>query len=133
LDSNRLNARFDDLCKLQNGWLDGHGVAPSPQGLRWLAQCIESYYHLALSPFYLYPTAEGGVQVEWSLGTHEITLEIDLERRGGEWHSLDTRTQEVDWKVLDLGQPGSWAFIAAEVDRTGTDAKAPRTLAEVWF
>ena len=68
LDPNDVAARLDDLRGIKNGWLDGRGFAPSSQGLDWLARCFASYYPDALPPPYLYPTAEGGVQAEWSLG-----------------------------------------------------------------
>ncbi|WP_295577723.1 hypothetical protein [uncultured Lamprocystis sp.] len=117
LDANDVAARLDDLRGLKNGWLDGRGFAPSPQGLDWLARCFGSHYPDLLPPPYLYPTAEGGVQAEWSLGTHEISLEIDLDRRAGEWHSLDTGTHVDDWKELDLAQPVAWAMITAEIEQ----------------
>lgn len=117
LDPNDVAARLDDLRGIKNGWLDGRGLAPSPRGLDWLARCFESYYPDVLPPPYLYPTAEGGMQAEWSLGTHEITLEIDLDRQAGEWHSLDTRTQADEWKEVDLAQPEVWSLIAEEIER----------------
>jgi len=117
LDPHDVAARLDDLRGIKNGWLDGRGFAPSPQGLDWLAQCFASYYPDDLRPPYLYPTAEGCVQAEWSFGTYEISLEIDLDRRAGEWHSLDSGTDVDDWMELNLAQPESWTIVAEAIAR----------------
>lgn len=113
----QIAARLDDLRALKNGWLDARGIAPSSQGLDWLAECLSCDCPDNCPLPYLYPTADGGVQAEWSIGAYEITLEIDLDHRAGEWHSLDTRTQADDWKELDLAQPESWTVIATEIER----------------
>ena len=37
----------------------------------------------------IYPTPEGGVQMEWTLGRIDISLEIDLGDHTGYWHWFD--------------------------------------------
>lgn len=115
-------ARLDDLRGIENGWLDGCGLAPSAEGLDWLAQCFgrlaqcyESRVKHALPPTYLYPTAEGGVQAEWSFGPYEITLKIDLSCQSGQWHAVHTAAGWDDWKQLDLAQSESWSLIADNI------------------
>lgn len=115
LGAKTVTARLDQLRGIRNGWLDGCSPAPQSPGFDWLVQRFESHYPGVLPPPYFYPTAAGGVQAEWSLGPYEITLCIDLNARTGEWHSVNTRTSTDDWRVLDLGEPESWAVIAAQI------------------
>ena len=48
----------------------------------WLAEIFERFYpkvpDVPLRGAYVYPTVEGGVQLEWSLGSKEISLEVTL-------------------------------------------------------
>lgn len=100
LDPNDIAARIEELKTLRHGWLDGKGLAPSEAGLRWLVERFEHSYPDELPLPYLYPTAEGGIQAEWSLGEHEITLEIDIDRHRGDWHSLNMSTDEEETKRM---------------------------------
>ena len=56
-----FSSRLNELRTLEDGWLDGKGVAPSSTGLDWLEQRFVSNYSEELPSPFLYPTAEGGV------------------------------------------------------------------------
>ena len=79
LDPLDVTLRLDELAKLEDGWLDGKGKAPAKEKLEWIADTFESSFDTGLSLPHLYPTAEGGVQAEWSLNDWEVSLDIDLE------------------------------------------------------
>ncbi|MDF2276557.1 hypothetical protein P0R36_15230, partial [Aeromonas caviae] len=69
------------------------------------------------------PTAEGGVQAEWSLNGWEISLEVDLGRHQGQWHALDMTNELEQEKTLNLNDPVDWQWLATEITgRTGGDA-----------
>jgi len=112
LPDNDIPTRLEELRKIKDGWLDGKGVEPSSDGLDWLAQCFESFYPEDGPLPYIFPTAEGGVQAEWSSGGHEISLEIDLESHSGEWHDLDMSSLKDDFKVLNLNESDTWLWIS---------------------
>jgi len=112
LDANDVGARLDELRTLKHGWLDGKGQAPSQEGLDWLARHFAEQYPDDLPVPYLYPTAEGGVQVEWSLEGRELSLEIDLTNKHGEWHLLDLATEEEQYQVLNLTDDRGWWTLA---------------------
>ena len=57
---------------------------------------------------YIYPVAEGGVRLEWSIGPQEVSLEIDLGRRSGEWHALNLDTGEDESRTLNLDDEAAW-------------------------
>jgi len=117
LDANDIAARLDEFRSLKHGWLAGKGFAPSMQGLDWLASCFDVYYPEGLPLPYLYPTAEGGVQAEWSLGEHEISLEVNFDTHLGEWHSLNLTSQEETTSDLKLDEVDAWQWLAAEIGK----------------
>lgn len=115
LDANDIPARLDELRALKNGWLDGKGFAPNPAGLDWLAQRFEADYPDDLPLPYLYPTAEGGVQTEWSVAVYESTLDIRLEDHRGAWHMLNMETGEETTRDLNLDEDEEWRWLDAQI------------------
>jgi hypothetical protein len=68
--------RLRAMHSLQDGWLDGEGFAPSIDALargEGLLQNLSASGSLAP---YVYPTEDGGVQFEWSISSHQISVEI---------------------------------------------------------
>lgn len=114
LDPLDIPARLDEFRDMKEGWLEGEGVAPSLEGLDWLAAGFDRYFPDGLPLPYLYPTPEGGVQAEWSLSENEISLEIDLVTHQGAWHRLEMNTHADDVQELKLDDNG-WAWIVAEL------------------
>lgn len=106
-----MSIQTDKLRNLKDGWLDGKGFAPAHEQLVWLVLAFDNEYEFDLPKPYLYPTAEGGVQAEWSLAPHEITLEIDLAQKSGEWHSLNLDTMVGEEKTLDLSSAADWSWL----------------------
>jgi len=121
LDPQDIPARFEELKLLRDGWLDGIGIAPPPDGLDWLAAIMTEKYpdHLPLP--YAYPVAEGGVQFEWPLGSHEPSLEIDLNGKTGEWHDLDFGTGKEAEEPLDLRDEKDWEWLIGRLTELAGD------------
>jgi len=118
LEVNDIAVRVEELKALRHGWLDGKkGFAPDKAGLDWLTEAFQRNYPDELLPPYLYPTAEGGVQAEWSVSTWEVTLEINLERKRGEWHALEMTSEKEEEKSLNLDESDSWQWLATEIVR----------------
>ena len=114
---NRLDvsAQLDEMRNMKNGWLDGEGIAPDHKGLNWLSRTFEQHYPGNATLPYTCPTPEGGIDMEWSAGKREISLEIDLAKRNGEWSWYDVDTKHSDEKVLDLEKSSSWKWIADQI------------------
>lgn len=106
---------INELKQLSDGWLDGKGLAPLAQSLDWLSDELRTRYHDDLPAPFIYPTPEGGVQLEWTLGDIEASLEIDLVRRTGEWHSLNLTTDAERTQIVDLNTEGGWREVASLV------------------
>jgi hypothetical protein len=111
LDPLDVAARLEELKALRDGWLNGRGIAPVPAGLDWLAGEIKSRYPEELPLPYVYPVAEGGVRLEWSITPHEVSLEIDLSRKSGEWHALNLHTDVDETRTLNLDDVVAWDWM----------------------
>lgn len=108
LDSLDVSARLDELSALRDGWLDGEGIAPDHDGLRWLANSFEQYYDEKFTLPRLYPTVEGGIQAEWTCVKNEVSLEINLATKKSSYQAMDTDTLECNELEIDLSSDDGW-------------------------
>jgi hypothetical protein len=115
LDPLDIPSRLEELKALRDGWLDGRGVAPPRAGLDWLAGEIEARFSEELPRPCVYPVAEGGVRLEWSIVSEEVSLDVDLGRRSGEWHALDLRTDEEESRTLNLEDETAWSWVISRL------------------
>jgi len=117
LDPLDIQSRIEELAGLRDGWLDGEGIAPDRDGLRWLSERFEEHYEADLPLPYLYPTYFGGVQAEWQFGSYELSLDMNLLTKQGEWFVCDTADSSTTEQALDLTDPGQWSWLVAELRR----------------
>ncbi len=110
-------SQLDDLRNLKDGCYDGDGLAPSHEGLGWLEAKLSNEYLNLLPLPRIYPTFEGGVQFEWSIGPNDTSLEVNLSDRSGYWHNLNLRTGKDEERVLNLGDSGEWDWLTAKLQR----------------
>jgi hypothetical protein len=111
LDAQDVTTRLQELRAIEDGWFDGSGLAPSEEGLNWLEGAVEQFYPDSLPLPYIYPVPTGAVQLEWPIASNAVSLEIDLTRRSGEWHVLDTATETEEFEELDLKDDRSWTRV----------------------
>ena len=123
LDSLDVPARLDEFRALKDGWLEGDGRAPDHAGLDWLSDSFERHYPDDMPLPYTYPTSEGGVEMEWSLGSQEISLEIDFQTHMGYWHDMDMTSSNDEDKDLDLDDASVWTWLAGEIRRYAKKAQ----------
>jgi len=110
-------ARLDELRLLRDGWLEGGGSAPTSAGLDWLSnQATRSYPEDLPLPF-VYPTPEGGIRLEWSHGSHDVTLDIDLATHLAGLHALNLDSSEDLEENLSLDEPADWARLIEQILR----------------
>ena len=113
--------QLDDLRALQDGWLEGEGFAPPVPGLDWLSGGFAQHFPWDLRPPHIYPTVAGGVQAEWSLGSNEVSLTIDLESHIGEWHELDFETGAVHERTLNCDTTSHWKWLVSRLQTLDPD------------
>ena len=118
LDPLDVPARLDELRGMQDGWLEGEGKAPPHSGLDWLSAAFARGYPGDIPLPYTYPTFEGGIQCEWSLGRFCIEIEIDLDSRKGDWIRFERKADFYEEETLNLDAPSSWDWIAAKIRDT---------------
>lgn len=117
LDPLDVQIRLEELSKLQDGWLDGAGRAPSRDGLEWLGSVFDTALDADLSLPYIYPTAEGGVQAEWTLNGWEVSLLIDLDRHQGKYQALRLADGQTTELMLALDETDGWKSLNSELQK----------------
>jgi len=119
LDPLDVPARLDEFRCLKKGWLEGTGEPPPKAGLDWLAAQFSSLYPDDVELPHVYPTEEGDILAEWSLGGGEASLDIDLAKKTGVWHWLDTKNEQEDEQEFNLESPDAWNEIAGRLRQLG--------------
>lgn len=132
LDQLDVVAQLDDLRNLTYGWADGmqhpsdwgsgYGKAPSHEGLDWLADRLVRVYPDDLPLPRIYPTPEGGAQMEWTIGSFDISLEVNLEDRAGEWSWVDLNSRDEGETALNMDDTEDWKWVSSELRRFSGDA-----------
>jgi len=122
LDPLDVAARLDELRILKDGWFEGHGIAPAPAGLDWLSAAFEQHFPENLRLPFLYPTFEGGVRAEWTLQDTEASIEIDLAKQTGVWHSLRMATDKEETRAVNLDNADDWTWLVGRIRTIGGGA-----------
>ncbi len=127
VDPLNIELQIAGMRHLEDGWADGmqsaeqwsrgYGKALSAEGLDWISSQFDLHYAQHLSRPYLYPTPEGGIQAEWSIGPYEASIEIDILQHIGYWHCFDIENSKSTERSFDLDQADSWHWIALEILR----------------
>lgn len=114
LDPLDVPARLEEFKAMKDGWHEGDGVAPHSAGLDWLATTFDRRYPDGIPLPHTYPTLEGGIEMEWSLGALSIILEVDLDARQGSCLGFDKQTERFA-RTLDLDSNDSWMWLASVI------------------
>ncbi len=115
LDALDVTLRLETLALLCDGWMDGLGIALGKENLDWLATAFDEYFDAALALPYLYPTTEGNIQAEWSLGMWEASLEVDLNARTAYYQEVQVSTGHMQEMELNLEETAAWEKINAKL------------------
>tara|TARA_B100000424_G_scaffold256094_1_gene235749 strand:- start:1522 stop:1761 length:240 start_codon:yes stop_codon:yes gene_type:complete len=78
---------------------------------------LQKIYEVNNNQLYLFPTIEGGIQVEWTKDNEEISLEVNLDNKKAYFHSWDSESDIDQEEDLDLLTKESWKFIANKISR----------------
>ncbi|MSR59336.1 MAG: hypothetical protein EXS05_17120 [Planctomycetaceae bacterium] len=119
LDPLDVPARMDELKLLKDGWLDGKGVAPVSAQIDWFADAFSTRYPEDLQLPHVYPTGDGNVQLEWSLKSHEASLEVNLDKHEAYWHALNLATNDEADMQLQLDDENDWLRLIETLQKLG--------------
>ncbi|HEX3529257.1 MAG TPA: hypothetical protein VH988_19545 [Thermoanaerobaculia bacterium] len=117
MDDHMISARLEELRLLKDGWCEGSGSAPASAGIDWLSDAFARSYPEALPLPHVYPTSEGGIRLEWTLGPHDVTLDIDLEKHEATLHALNLDSVEEREDELNLAEPAVWVRLIEQIQR----------------
>jgi hypothetical protein len=99
--------QVESLKGLQDGWLDGEGLAFHDEALAWSSKLLESLVNgFELATPHIYPTPEGGVRAEWSRPRWEISADLDWPRKVSEVRAVRLDADEMHERTFPLGEPG---------------------------
>ena len=115
LDPLDVPTQLGELREMEDGWLDGEGLAPKHELLDWLSERFDLAYPDELPLPHVYPTVEGGVQAEWSMSGQEVSLKVDPATREGAWHLLDMATDSEDEQALHLTDDSGWRWLTEQI------------------
>jgi hypothetical protein len=85
-----IEGRLSSMKAARDGWLDGDGLAPAAPALDKAYRTLAELLRLDVPRPRLYPTADGGVQAEWSTGRFEVSITFDA---GGAVFAAATDTE----------------------------------------
>lgn len=111
LDPLDVPARLEELTQLPQGWLDGEQGEPiDMKEANWLGEKFDQYFDSENLPLpATFPTAEGNIQFEWSINSHEIAIAVDLNSKQADLYALNTVNQHEIAETLDLNTNKAWA------------------------
>jgi hypothetical protein len=105
-DLARLDRRFDELAALRAGWLDGEGGPISAVALSRARRALGELLNFDVPRPMVFPTPEGGLQAEWAVAGHEIsvTFEPDGALYAMNVNLISGQTEEPQLESDDAGQ-----------------------------
>lgn len=119
LDPMDVAARLDELSLLREGWLNGKGQSLNRRHLDRFVTLFDANYASELPLPHIYPTAEGGIQAEWSIGPWEVTLEVRLDNMNAEYQAYNIDSDETREDALDLSYELGWATLENQLRTIG--------------
>lgn len=101
-----LTSAIDALNLLENGWLEGHGVAPDSKNLARLSEELIESFPLGIDYPAVVPTEDGNVSLEWIRPSARIELEVNFAGNRLELYATDI---ESDMFVDESFEAEDWA------------------------
>ncbi len=96
-----LIIEIDELAQLEDGWYDTDGepgVAPTRDVLAYARKLAELIEFAGFPLPHVFPTVEGGISAEWSLGPIAANIEFHSTHEGATVASRDRRTGRFDYR-----------------------------------
>lgn len=96
IDAARLSERLIALAGLENGWGDGEGQPVSLPTVEFVSKIWQALEAQAIETPAIFPTEEGGLQMEWVTDSAHLQVAVDPEV-ALEAYFLDTGTGEEEF------------------------------------
>ncbi|MCL2033017.1 MAG: hypothetical protein FWG96_07120 [Methanomassiliicoccaceae archaeon] len=115
LDPLDIQARIEELSHLEDGWLDGTGKGILKDGAKRVAELFALCYEEKLPTPHIFPTEDGELQAEWSIGVSELILRVNLETLIGRVVAIDTENDSEKEYECNLSEKLSWDRINSSI------------------
>lgn len=102
----QLRNRLKLLSKLQDGWLDGEGVALDKRALSEVEKKFSTFYPHSLPLPVIVPTIEGNLLFEWQTKARP-SLDVELPNLKAEFHSFGAKNKGKEF-TLTLDSEEAW-------------------------
>lgn len=112
LNPNDVAARCEELAQLKDGWLDGEGKAPAKEGLKAFKTAWDAASTESLPLPYIYPTPEGGIQMEWRQGDWELSAKVDLDTLAAELLAVNLANRASREATANLAKTEDWEMVS---------------------
>jgi len=103
-----VSGRIEELRLIENGWLDGDGLAMDKEGLNWFSKSFEENFSPELPRPYIFPLPDGGIQMEWNNTKYSANLELNLVDKKAEYYCITKQTKEIYEEDLDFNDKTTW-------------------------
>ena len=106
-----LVKRLDELADLENGWLDGDGVAFDINQLALVSEKFEGHFPERIPLPVIAPTPAGNILFEWALPGHP-SVDLFLSESIAEFHSFGIDGVEIE-REFRLAEDNVWEHFFA--------------------
>lgn len=108
--------RLEKFRELKENWLDGQGKAFTNEFINWAQKSISSNLDFDVIPApKIYPTPEGGIQLEWASDDYDASLTIESETKAGEFHLTNLKKKEIIDIKLDFNYGDKWNIVTGYI------------------
>ena len=111
LDPLDVSVRLSELSKLKDGWYNSDGIAPDKRGLIAFEKMFDDWFDEKAPLPAIFPTVEGNIQLEWTINSKEISLEVNLKNFSSQMMSIDSGTKKLLEEILDLNIESNWNLL----------------------
>jgi len=113
-----VSHRLHQLAALEDRWYEGHGVAPSEEGLTGFERLFYKYFDKNLPLPAIYPTTEGNIQLEWQKNNQNIILEVDLQSFQSEYFYFDALDDTIEEESnYSLSEEHGWETLCKKIKK----------------
>jgi hypothetical protein len=108
--------RLNELSLLPDNWYhNSEGKSLDKNDLLWFENCFLTNYDNNLIFPCVFPTLNGGLNLEWNDNDISISVEVYLTDKNCEYYLINHSTKECKIIELDLTKEESWNFINNEI------------------
>lgn len=98
---------------LFDGWLEGGGVAPKPDNLKWLSNAVAHSFPESLKSPSVAPTEDGNIIFEWIFPHARIELEVNFADKKLELYATHIKSNDFVEREFGIDQ---WKETFAHVE-----------------